>query len=308
MKGFKDWINTQPKQDLPELEQIWEFTASYKKEYRPNINSAHDQFMKNLGKDEMGGKVATLRSRYKLWRLAAVFTLLIVSGLVLNNFLSKGLPYEQIITSESETKDLNLKDGTIVNLNENSVIDFLEEFDATERKVKLKGEAFFNVTRDENKPFLIETEKAVIKVLGTSFNVRSYPNENRLEVFVSTGSVEVAINDGDRTVLSKGDVFTFDFKRKTAEKEISNPENANAWKSGQLRFKKEPLEKIFKTLERLHGVTIISKNPKLKNCPFTISLNSLDLENAIEGIEAACDLTFVNKSNKMYEVKGSCCE
>lgn len=308
MKGFKDWINTQPKQDLSDLEQIWDVTSSYHKGYRPNLDKAHDQFMKNLRQEKYSGKVVTLRSRYKLWRLAAVFTLLIISGLVLNNFLSNGLPYEQIITNESETIDLNLIDGTIVNLNENSVIAFMEEFEAKERKVKLKGEAFFNVARDENKPFLIETEKAIIKVLGTSFNVRSYPNENRLEVFVSTGSVEVTINDGEQTVLKQGDIFTYNYVKKSIDKEISNPENANAWKSGQLRFKKEPLDKIFKTLERIHGITILNENQKLSNCPFTISLNSLDLKNAFEGLEVACDLTFVKKDDLVYSVNGTCCE
>ncbi|MEZ4955840.1 MAG: FecR domain-containing protein [Saprospiraceae bacterium] len=308
MKGFKDWTNTQPKQDLPELERIWEITGSYKNGYRPNTDKAHDKFMKNLHQESDGGRVVALRSGYKLWRIAAVFTLLAISGLVLNNFLNKGLPYEQIITSESETKDLSLTDGTIVNLNENSVIDFMVKFEAKERKVKLKGEAFFNVARDENKPFLIETEKAIIKVLGTSFNVRSYPDENRLEVFVSTGSVEVTIKSGEQTVLNQGDIFTYDFDKKSIDKEISNPENANAWKSGQLRFKKEPLDKIFKTLERIHGITILTENQKLNNCPFTISLNSLDLKNAFEGLEVACDLTFINEGDKVYHVNGTCCE
>ncbi len=310
MKGLNDWINTNPKEDGRELRHLWDATASYKKRYGPNVNGAHEKFMKRIGGGiENDIAVVPMSNRFKVWRMAAMIAILIAAGVALKQLLVSDMEIEQIVTSPLEQKDFSLADGTVVNLNNNSQIDFPVEFGTEERKVNLSGEAFFHVARDESKPFIIATGKAEIKVLGTSFNVRSYSEESFIEVFVETGSVQVDIQEKEnRHVLAQGEVLTYHYDNKSIEISKAIPENANAWKSGKLIFKNQPMGEIFEALERLHDISISAKNESLVACPFTISLNTKDLQSALNGLEVACDLKFTQKTSNEYNVHGSCCD
>ncbi len=309
MKGFNDWINSQPNEDTTKLKQIWDLTASYKQGYRVDTENAHDNFMAQLQKEPKPASILYRMNTRRRWMsAAAMIAVLIVAGLFVKNipFSVNGL--EKVATDGTEWKDLTLADGSVVNLNGNSALLFPPTFSEAKRIVELSGEAFFDVVKDDSKPFIIKTEKAVITVLGTSFNVRSFPGKKKLEVAVASGSVAVEIDGMSSQMLTAGDLLSFDYTTASLTKEATVPENASAWKSGQLRFKKTPLDKIFKTLERLHDVTIVSDSDELNTCPFTISLNSLNLENAFAGLSAACDLEFIAAGKNKFMVKGSCCD
>ena len=310
MKGFNDWINTNPAGDGKQLRHLWEATADYKKRYSPDVNSAHEKFMRGVrGRSLNDTPVISIKRRFKIWRVAAMLAIVLAAGIALREMFVSGNDMEHIATSLSEQKDFSLNDGTVVNLNKNSQIEFPTGFSDGERKIYLKGEAFFSVERDESKPFIVSTSVAEVKVLGTSFNVKSFEDENFIEVFVETGSVQVDVRGESKShVLSPGEVLSFDFEENKSKISKDDPENANAWKSGKLKFKNQPMGEIFKAIEDLHGVSITATNKTLVDCPYTTTINTKELETALKGLEVACDLTFTQKTKSKYEVQGSCCE
>ena len=310
MKGLNDWLDTHPNESATGLRKLWDVTSPYKQGYVVDVDKDHYVFMEMIGRSEQPeAKVVPMKKRSMLLQIAAAVIVFAFVTFVVDKFFSTENVMNRVTTSNLEQKDFSLADGTIVNINSNSQLDFPTVFDSHQRNVKLSGEAFFDVARNESKPFIIETEKASIEVLGTSFNVRSFPDENRIEVFVQTGSVKVNLKDKEEAhVLSPGELFVYRFDEKTIEKTKANPANVNAWKSGKLIFKNRPMEEILSALEKQHSVTIIANNESLNNCPFTISLNSLDLQEAFKGLEVACDLAFSKKDDRKYEVNGSCCD
>ena len=145
--------------------------------------------------------------------------------------------------------------------------------------------------------------------MGTSFNVRSMPATDQLDVFVSIGSVSVTLKQtGEKITLKPGELLTVDFTSNTSNKTTDENGKAIAWKKQSLNFNNQPLSDVIKALGAEHEVDFEMKSKTLKDCPFTINLNLLTLEEAIEGIGEACGIGIKEKGNHQYEVTGNCCE
>lgn len=145
------------------------------------------------------------RKTVQLWRrlVSAAAVLLILSGLYLyRSDLSRLVapaPAHQLLTATAERKLVNLPDGTRVWLSPNSKLGYPENFEGTERNVTLDGEAFFEVTHDARHPFVIKSGQVSTTVLGTSFNVTAYTQQNTINVTLVTGKVAVALQGQNTT-------------------------------------------------------------------------------------------------------------
>ena len=227
--------------------------------------------------------------------------------MVFKNFSGK-TQVESIAAEAGVQKTLSLTDGSKVALNENSQLFYPENFTGKQRKVRLEGEGFFEVAKNPAKPFWVETEVAQVQVLGTSFNVRCYPAENFIEVFVKTGKVAVVSNfDGKRYELKPGEKLTLEKNshKATASQDVS--ENALAWKTRQLHFKNAPFREVFSAIERLHGVKIEVENAALLNCPYTSTIQAGQLQETLEALKIACELKISEPSPKRFRIAGVCC-
>ena len=307
MKGMTEWNNNRPEGiGNEDLQKIWKASSSYRESYAPDVEKAWSKFQARISEEP---KVVSMRPSFSILKMAAALALLAVAGLFFKRFLGSGPSLEKMVTLDTQHKSLGLSDGTLVTLNAASKLLFPKKFSELERRVVLDGEAFFEVARDEAKPFLIETENAQIKVLGTSFNVKSYTGKGRVEVYVKSGKVAVRILDKNKEyILSAGDHLKFDAKKKEANVVADFSGNPMAWKSGRLKFKNEYMGSIFSTLESLHGVHFKMTDPKLANCPFTINLNVEKIDDALRSFEEACGLRFIKNSQTEYVVNGNCCE
>ena len=149
-------------------------------------------------------------------------------------------------TKMGEKSTFRLPDGTKVSLNSGSSLVFPEHFDENGRTVMLKGEAFFDVKRDERRPFTVTSEKLLITVLGTSFNVKAYPEEDEKQVWVASGKVKVENNrNGEKdsevksVLLDPNQGIIFDPQTLSFEKKTLDIGNMIAWKDGWLIFESE---------------------------------------------------------------------
>lgn len=190
-----------------------------------------------------------------------------------------------------------LPDGTMVELNSESKIVVPDSFKDDIREITLEGEAFFKVARDESRPFIINTKDLRVEVLGTSFNIKSYPGENISVVAVASGKVAVSDDRDSRENLLKGEKVAYTSKTKLMFKEDYNWEEEFGWKENILLFQNNNLSEIMERLTRWYGVEFNIENNTLdldKN--FSGRYNDPSLRTVLKG------LSFVYNFN--YQIKG----
>ena len=140
------------------------------------------------------------RKRYRIAWIAAAACVVLLAGAWFvffntNPGREKAIVLQEISTPSKTIREIKLPDGSTVRLNEGSKLEYSNAFNDQLREVTLSGEAFFDVVKDKEKPFIIHANKVNIRVLGTAFNIKSYPGEGSVETSLIRGSVEVTIND-----------------------------------------------------------------------------------------------------------------
>lgn len=203
---------------------------------------------------------------------------------------------------------VELPDGSKVWLNRNSRLAYDDDFTSDKRTVKLLGEAFFEVRKREEKPFIILTSEAQIQVIGTSFNVQAYEGSDATEVFVATGSVNFAskVNRSAGVTLNAGDMGAL--LKNTSNVVLSPHENSNvlAWKEKKLIFNRSTIQSVVESIEHYFRIEIDVRNKDILKCRFTGSFNSPTLPEVIEALSISLDLT-ITKSDDSYVVDGQGC-
>ncbi len=166
---------------------------------------------------------------------------------------------------------LTLSDGTKVWLNAESKLKFPTCFNDDKRMVELSGEAYFEVARNPSKPFIIHTDGVNIKVLGTSFGVRSYQEENTIFTTLVTGSVEVQSTHG-KVRLTPSQQAVYNKNSKNITTKHVNTEFYIGWKDGKMIYDNCPLEEILRDLKRWYSFEVFYTNSQTKQIPFTLNI------------------------------------
>jgi ferric-dicitrate binding protein FerR (iron transport regulator) len=180
--------------------------------------------------------------------------------------------YTEVVSAEKQVLDeYILPDGSVIALNSSSTLVFPKQFEDDVREVTISGEAFFDVKPNPEKPFLINAGGTQIKVLGTSFNVRAYPETETVEVIVETGKVQVTQKNGDllddtrELFLTPGEKGTLFYKSNLLEKSKNTNINFLAWKTNDIIFKETPLNEVIQCLEKVYHIEIDLADPELEN-------------------------------------------
>ncbi|WP_342083575.1 FecR family protein [Dyadobacter sp. OTU695] len=207
--------------------------------------------------------IAARPAGFPAWRAysaAAMLILAISAGLffVLNkDLLSTARPtYTAIKVPFGKIKKIRLEDGTQVTLNAGSALTYPSVFEKDSRQVSLTGEAFFDVARQNGKPFIVNMQKLQIRVLGTRFNVDSYPGEEIARVAVVSGKVSVQnrAKSNDQMILTAGELAVG--TAAGLQKASIDSAAILAWQNGQLNFKDETFKTVAAALERRYNVRI----------------------------------------------------
>ncbi len=209
--------------------------------------------------------------------VAASIIVLLSVGFGLFKLLQNDLQMNSLQTAFNQSQ-IELSDGSIVNLNGNSSLVYPNKFRGETRLVKLVGEAYFDVKADKDHPFVIETDKARIQVLGTSFNVRALGLEGEVEVLVNSGKVRLQSmqTPEKELILEKGDFAGL--KNNRLQKKPLSDVNYLAWQTKMLNFDKTPLKDVVQTLNRTYAVQIELAEEKLGDLPLTSKYNLMDVD------------------------------
>lgn len=230
----------------------------------------------------------------------AVFSTWMISNRVNRPVVEKPvIAYEEFSTPPGQRALLKLHDGTTVWLNARSTLRYPNHFEKNERNVELDGEAFFEVARNEEAPFVIYTEKANIKVLGTKFNVFAYKGYDEFNTSLVEGTVKVYQVGSHRdtlTILPHECVFLSNGK---LVKSCFDNSDFMLWKDGIYAFDDVAFSEIIKKLELYYDITIVQKSKKLDQHRFSGKFRQRDgVESVLQILQKVYYFSFVKDDDR----------
>ncbi len=266
------------------------------------------------------------------------FSLFVVVGLAGFVFLqNKGtsermkqpelLAKNEIKTTNGSKTNLVLPDGTKVWLNAGSKMTYDKDYGINIREVNLTGEAYFDVIKNTKKPFIIHTGKINIKVLGTAFNVRCYPDEKNTETSLVRGSLEVTMKEGmEKIILKPNEKLivknTESQPKKTNHSQpgkIINTGSANvfeisrlsvlprdssimetSWINNKLVFRSETFEQVALKMEKWYAVSILIKDEKIKEKKFTGVFENETIDQALNALQLTTSFTYRKSRDSIF--------
>lgn len=233
---------------------------------------------------------------------------------------------QEVKTPRGSQSYFTLADGTQVWMNSNSKITYGEDFNRSSRTVRLTGEAYFKVAKDEDKPFIIEAGGLKVKVLGTVFNIRSYPDEQNTETTLVSGSVAITLTDqpGNTIQLKPGEKLAV---RNRISPVYQAPHSADSleaqqipiltlskmrmdpldgtlldagWKEGKLIFDGDNFGKVASKLEKWYDVTVVVENDALYNASFTGVFEKKSLADVLNALQATGKITYNHRNDTVH--------
>jgi ferric-dicitrate binding protein FerR (iron transport regulator) len=275
---------------------IWDTSKKLAKNSSVDEEAAWQRFKQR--KDTIAATQArpsTIPLTQKPWLRAAALILLLAGA------LTYIILEQQPVTIASHDQVLiqTLPDGSVITLNKNAALSYPKEFGRADRRVVLKGEAFFNITPNKKKPFIITANETNVKVVGTSFNVKI--TTEKTEVVVETGIVEVAksryairVQPNERATV---------FKDREQPLKQKNPDLLyNYYRTKEFVCNGTPLYKLVEVLNEAYNVEIVIENEQIKNLALTTTFKNESLNDILQVISATFNIK-VEKSGKQILLK-----
>jgi ferric-dicitrate binding protein FerR (iron transport regulator) len=239
---------------------------------------------------------------------------------------------EEVLAKAGTRTRLVLPDGTQVWLNSNSKLRYSNEFNTESREVSLEGEAYFDVSKDTQRPFIVHTSSLDIKVLGTSFTIKSYPQDETIEATLLKGTIEVCRKDNPNTarvILKPNEKLVFnkrivlsgrtnltpdriiirspsalpDIAVNSIRKDIPDSDKVEtAWMYNRLVFEGDNFKELAAKMERWYSVRITIRDSSLNNCHFGGAFASETVEEAFKALQLTTAFTYKINNNNEIEI------
>lgn len=302
----------------------------------------------SLDEDQSGKAIVENRLRKRIFRASAIAIPLLALTILAGYFLfstknplrpqlaetakSPSRAISEIATRNGSRTSLILPDGTKVWLNAGSKLSYDSGFGKNLREVSLSGEGYFDVVRNKEKPFIIHASKINIKVLGTEFDVKSYPSDKTTEASLISGSIEVTFNDQPRkkVILKPNEKIVVDNFKLSSQLAQTTDNSAGksagpdilkniavrnltheiktgeiietSWVENKLIFQNESFDEIARKLERWYGVTIKFENERLKDTHLTGSFTNETIRQALDALKFTADFNYSIDSNNSISI------
>lgn len=257
-----------------------------------DVESAYNKVSQQIKAQNQSTRIISI-----ITRIAAVFSLPLLAFTVWSLFFQENnqqlaeneITWQEIQSPAGMRSHVVLPDGTDLWLNADSKIKYGIPFIRENRQVELTGEAFLKVTKNGKAPFVVNAGAASVKVLGTRFNVKAYPEEEQIEIALSEGSVEFsgARIDGKKAeaTLIPNDFLVLDRQTGNVRLENRDLEKYVSWHQNILIFDDTPMQEVAVTLERWYGVKVIVADPEINKYRFTTTFENESLFRVLELLE-----------------------
>ncbi len=325
---------------IQNLEDLWKHQPKKDNTQEEDAYMLHLHRMTELDIPFENGPVETpaISTRRRItrwyWAAAAVVIMIVASVFAFkgnrSNEEETGLAARQeneISTRPGSRSRIQLPDGTVVLLNSGSKLTYNKDFGKDVREVSLTGEGFFDVQKMKDKPFIIHTPSMNIKVLGTVFNVKAYPEDKRTETSLLRGSIEVTIKNrpNDKIILSPSEKLVVENNvvidkvipskeaARTPEVAINTLMSVNKlkygeadssvmetqWVDNKLVFRDESFDELALRMQRWYDVQIEISDPKLQQKRFSASFKNETIEQALDALKESTPFRYEKTGNKI---------
>ncbi|MEM8527909.1 MAG: FecR domain-containing protein [Bacteroidota bacterium] len=302
VQELESWVSakSENKEQFVEDKKVWLLTQIEQNRQAIDVAEQWKQMQAQLSKKE--AKTVSMqpkKQRTKWWSIAATIALVLVGSWVYFTYFKTNEIY--IVNQENEPQQIELSDGSKVILNQAATLRFTI---GEQRKVELTGDAFFDVKRDENLPFVIQADEVEVEVLGTSFYVDSRAQETAIEVIVESGKVAVRAK-GQEQILNPNEQAVYSKVNQSLAKQNNEDQNFNSLKTNILKFENANLEEVVSTLERQYNADIRLTSEALKECEIDATFK----DKSLDAVLAILSSTFgieVTQRNEEIILSGVC--
>jgi ferric-dicitrate binding protein FerR (iron transport regulator) len=311
---LENWLadSEKNKKAFDKIKTIWQKTEAPKIDTIPNKdiewNLLSNKLDLNSNKvEEEAGQISKVKSFSKFLftpKLRPVYysafaAVILIAVIFIFNFEQTQPEWKSISTGNQESYELTLSDGSIVKLNSGSSIEYLENFESESREVKLRGEAFFSVSKSD-KPFVVVTNNAATTVLGTQFNV--WTRSEKTKVIVKEGKVKLASLKDEKSgvILTANNSASVIKNQNPDEPEIVDSEYLLGWMDGRLVFSKSSLSEVAEELERQYDLMIEIENDSLSAISMTGTFENEKIEDVLSMIVLTLNISYEKQGDGYY--------
>lgn len=234
---------------------------------------------------------------YNGLKYAAIIAVLFVLSAVMH-YMGKesesGEPiqYTSVVADYGQISKVILPDSTVVWLNSGSTLKYNNKFSINNRDLDLIGQAYLNVHKNKNLPLFVACNKLKVKVLGTKFDVESYPGDATISIVLEEGSVELqhSKKDNFNYELKPGEMAIYNLESQKLDITKTEPSRYTNWKDGLLIFQDEKMAEVLHKLERKYGIKVEVLNPRVYNSVFNAKFKNESLEKIVDLMKFSCHI------------------
>lgn len=294
-------VSEENKQAFRNSQKIFAQTAALKKRIAVDTDKAWETVKNRMNQNRHQQQVIpidTFKNRRIILRIAAMVAILAGLGAAGYFLLLPGKTvFDKQFASGKEVRSEILPDGSSIAMNKNTTISYSSKQFGKKRLVKLTGEAFFEVKHDAQHQFIVEAGNLFIEDVGTTFNVKAYPDSKVIIVTVETGEVKIFTTGKRGLDVTAGETATYDPSSGTFTKSVNDDQNLHAYRDKIFIFDNTELQVIVKLLNDIYGGNISIENAEVKKCRLTASFNNEPLDTILSVIAETLQLKIVKSQN-----------
>lgn len=315
-RELRYWMEQDPenKHLVQEVEKIWDLTPE--EEYETDADNAWEHFRSRvMTSDQHKTTFNSLHGRSKnlvyIYRAVATILVILLAGYFAHAYINVSntiaakepvIQLQEMTTGIGDNARIRFTDGSVVLLNSSSSLLYPNQFKENQREVYLEGEAYFSIAPNPDLPFIVHSQDAKIKVLGTEFNVRGWDDDESVHISVREGLVAVNsisenFGETEEVLLPRGTSTTVaNGKAPTQPKEV-NVEDYLLWTVGGLHFENVPFTQVVRDIERRFNVNVTSTPDGLEDVPYTGTFKFAELNEVLGVIAASLEIEYEREGN-----------
>ena len=302
--SLSEWLNENEKNrnEFRQIKNYWDADVAFKHSIAPICSADKLQQKINVQKKQT--------NRLRLWNIttpiAAAVCLLFIFSTTLFLYITNQLSTEHFYTllTGEDTSSFTMTDGTIITLNRNSRLSYSNKYGKENRNVKLEGEAYFEVAKDVNKPFIVKMDEASITVLGTHFNVQANTKSDNITATLVEGSIRFE-SEKQNVVMTPNQQLTFSRSTNKIDIKEIETDTYTAWRNGLLKYKSIPFFQLIEDLQNIYSVKIQITDKRLTESSVTVS-GTFEQKQSIEQILKVISHSLPiqwTKKNGIYQIR-----
>lgn len=308
-QNLQNWDRIRTGGEAETHQKLWDLTGDFGRGYTPDVDAGLDRLHAKLAQEPRTAKRLTMRPRRSWLRIAAVLVGIGLFGAWWYQQQTAAPDWIVVATSPGEQRELVLPDGSEIILNENTRLSYRADLaTANTRELSLRGEAYFDVVRAPEQPFVITTPQVDVRVLGTAFNLRALAEEQSAELAVTHGRVAFKPHSAtEAMIVEKGGLARWAADAPVQLQKAQPTDNYRAWYSRTLQFTNTPLVEVLELLSRTYQLTFdTSEAPTIDDCQLSGHWEQISAPEAVALLELQTGLQAEATGEGRYSLRGGC--